>query len=56
MSKSSQGCYIPPRLVAIGRVYPEGSTMHIVTMHDDLTRVEEIRDVTTLVLVFTMEV
>jgi len=38
-----------PRFLAIGRVYPGGSTMHTVPMSDDLVRVvvEEIRDATT---------
>jgi len=31
---------VPPRLVAIGRLYPGGSTIHIVQMSDDLARVE----------------
>jgi len=41
-----------------GRGYSRGLTMHIVAMHDYLTRVmiEEIRDVTTLVPILTMEV
>jgi len=39
---------VPPCVMAIERVYPRGSTMHIVPMHDDFTRVvvEEVRDVT----------
>ncbi|KAG2405605.1 uncharacterized protein HKW66_Vig0048600 [Vigna angularis] len=46
-----------PRVVAIGRVYPGGSTMHTMLMLNGLFRVvvEEIRDVTTLVPVPTME-
>jgi len=49
---------IPPRLVAIGRLYPGGSTMHIVQMSDDLARVvvEDVRDATTPVPVPTEEV
>jgi len=49
---------VPPRLVAIGRLYPGRSTMHIVQMSDDLAKVvvEDVRDVTTPVLVPTKEV
>jgi len=34
----------PPRIVAIGRVYPVASMIHIVALHDDFTRlvIEEI--------------
>ena len=44
---------VPPRLVAIGRLYPRGSTMHTLQMSNDLAKVvvEDIRDLTTLVLV-----
>ena len=42
---------VPPRLVAIGRLYPRGSTMHTVQMSDDLARVvvEDIKDATSAV-------
>jgi len=47
-----------PHFVAIGRVYPGGSTMHTVPMLDDLVRVvvEDIRDATAPVPVPTGEV
>jgi len=47
-----------PYFVAIGRVYPGGSTMHTVPMLDDLVRVvvEDIRDATAPVPVPTGEV
>jgi len=49
---------VPPRLVAIGRLYPRGSTMHIVQISDDLARVvvEDVRDATNPVPVPTEEV
>jgi len=38
---------VPPHFVAIGRLYPGASTMHIVQMPDDLARVvvKDIRSV-----------
>ena len=47
-----------PRLVAIGRLYSRGSTMHTVQMSDDLARVvvEDVRDATNPVPVPTEEV
>jgi len=47
-----------PHFVAIGRVYPGGSTMHTMPMLDDLVRmvVEDIRDATAPVPVPTWEV
>jgi len=49
---------VPPRLVAIGRLYPRGSTMHTVQMSDDLARVvvEDIKDATSAIPVPTEEV
>jgi len=48
----------PPRIVAIGRVYPVASMIHIVALHDDFTRlvIEEIWDGKVEVLVPTLEV
>jgi len=49
---------VPPCLVAIGRLYPGGSTMLTVQMSDDLARVvvEDVRDATTPVPMPTKEV
>jgi len=48
----------PPRLVAIGRVYATGSTIHTVSFGDDFARVvvEEVRHADVEVLVPTSEV
>jgi len=43
----------PPRVVAIGRVYLGGSTMHIMPMQGDFSRVvvEKVRDASAATLV-----
>lgn len=48
----------PHRLVATGRLYPRGLTIHIVLIHDDSNRVvvEEVRYASVLVLVPIIEV
>jgi len=47
-----------PRVMAIERVYPRGSTMHIVPMQSDFSRVvaEKVRDASATVPMPTTEV
>jgi len=48
----------PPRVVAIGRVYPGGSTIHIVSMQRDFSRVvfKKVRDASAVIPMPILEV